>query len=415
MSSSNSTEDYSESSSSDDEYYGDNGEIFYNEVLNKKYITIKKIGYGAYSSVWLCMDYLTNKFYAIKIQNSEDYKDGILERNILNKLKLYNNKYTSNLIESFIEVIDKEKYICLVFELCACNLYSLIKKKYNFGLNDIKKITKQLFLSLYDLHELEYYHTDIKPENILLNGIGDDIQNILNNYTNYNSVYKTLKEKIFEKKNFNLKNKNHLKKFNKKYKEDLLRQTNKIFIDKLIINNSSSEEDDNSFNISDKFLKDNLNIKLTDYGTVHDIEHGYYNTISTRYYRAPEVILGLVHNEKVDIWSIGCVVLELLTNEIFFNPKKDKEYIRDFYHLLDIQKYCGKLPEYMINKSPDKRLFFSKKNKFKMEIDYSSLKDYLIKKDLYSDELLEFLNHTLNIDYKKRLSAHDCLKLKWLN
>ena len=39
--------------SSDDEYYGNNGDEFNNELLNKKYLLIKKIGYGAFSSVWL--------------------------------------------------------------------------------------------------------------------------------------------------------------------------------------------------------------------------------------------------------------------------------------------------------------------------------------------------------------------------
>ena len=90
MTDSDSSNSYSESSSSDDEYYGDNGEIFYNEVLNKKYITIKKIGYGAYSSVWLCIDYLTNKFYAIKIQNSE-IKILYLE---IHKVKIISQKIT---------------------------------------------------------------------------------------------------------------------------------------------------------------------------------------------------------------------------------------------------------------------------------------------------------------------------------
>ena len=39
----------------------------------------------------------------------------------------------------------------------------------------------------------------------------------------------------------------------------------------------------------------------------------------------------------------------------------------------------------------------------------------LKEKEIYSDELLEFLQKTLNIDYKTRLSAEECMKLKWLN
>ena len=42
----------------------------------------------------------------------------------------------------------------------------------------------------------------------------------------------------------------------------------------------------------------------------------YY--IVTRYYRAPEVILGLQYDEKVDIWSLGCILGEMLFKEVLF-------------------------------------------------------------------------------------------------
>ncbi|KAL5262120.1 hypothetical protein ACHWQZ_G007726 [Mnemiopsis leidyi] len=42
----------------------------------------------------------------------------------------------------------------------------------------------------------------------------------------------------------------------------------------------------------------------------------YY--IVTRYYRAPEVILGLQYDEKVDIWSLGCILGEMLFRDVLF-------------------------------------------------------------------------------------------------
>ena len=63
----------SNSLSSDDEYYGDNGEEFRGSILNNKYALIDKIGYGSYSSVWLAYCINDDVFYAIKIQNFEDY------------------------------------------------------------------------------------------------------------------------------------------------------------------------------------------------------------------------------------------------------------------------------------------------------------------------------------------------------
>jgi serine/threonine protein kinase len=54
-------------------------------------------------------------------------------------------------------------------------------------------------------------------------------------------------------------------------------------------------------------------IKIIDVGSsifFHD-EPQFY--VQTRSYRAPEVILGCPYTEKIDIWSIGCIVAELFT------------------------------------------------------------------------------------------------------
>lgn len=40
--------------------------------------------------------------------------------------------------------------------------------------------------------------------------------------------------------------------------------------------------------------------------------------VVTRYYRAPEVVLGMGYTEKVDIWSIGCIMAEMISKEILF-------------------------------------------------------------------------------------------------
>jgi serine/threonine protein kinase len=46
--------------------------------------------------------------------------------------------------------------------------------------------------------------------------------------------------------------------------------------------------------------------------------------VVTLWYRAPELLLGDRHyNEKIDIWSIGCIFYELISCEILF--KGDKE------------------------------------------------------------------------------------------
>ena len=63
----------------------DNAE-FLGEVLILKYLIIKKIGYGAYSSVWLAYNIEKKKFYAIKVQNNNDYYEGLDEVNVNGRL-----------------------------------------------------------------------------------------------------------------------------------------------------------------------------------------------------------------------------------------------------------------------------------------------------------------------------------------
>lgn len=44
--------------------------------------------------------------------------------------------------------------------------------------------------------------------------------------------------------------------------------------------------------------------------------------VVTRWYRAPEVILSWMHyNQTVDIWSVGCIMAEMLTGKTLFKGK----------------------------------------------------------------------------------------------
>lgn len=58
---------------------------------------------------------------------------------------------------------------------------------------------------------------------------------------------------------------------------------------------------------------------------VIDLGSSCFNTdhlcsyIQSRSYRAPEVILGLLYDEKIDIWSLGCILAELCTGNVSLN------------------------------------------------------------------------------------------------
>jgi dual-specificity kinase len=58
--------------------------------------------------------------------------------------------------------------------------------------------------------------------------------------------------------------------------------------------------------------------------------------VSTRHYRAPEIILGLGWSFPCDIWSIGCILVEFFTGDALFQTHDNLE------HLAMIEAVCGK-------------------------------------------------------------------------
>lgn len=75
----------------------------------------------------------------------------------------------------------------------------------------------------------------------------------------------------------------------------------------------SSEYDKEPSELGAKRVPRCRKIRLIDFGSA-TFENQYHSAVvSTRHYRAPEVILGLSWNYPCDIWSVGCILIELLT------------------------------------------------------------------------------------------------------
>jgi serine/threonine-protein kinase SRPK3 len=95
------------------------------------------------------------------------------------------------------------------------------------------------------------------------------------------------------------------------YKED-----NKSEGDKQI-NNSNDE----NYEFIKKYLENPI-IKLTDFGLMQK-QTDKCRTIQTRYYRAPEVLLGCKYDKNIDLWSLTCTIHELITGKILFDVEKN--------------------------------------------------------------------------------------------
>ena len=63
--------------------------------------------------------------------------------------------------------------------------------------------------------------------------------------------------------------------------------------------------------VKENNIKGEISIKLTDFGSACDKNNPMFKYIQSRFYRAPEVILGLPYTTAIDIWSIGLIAVEL--------------------------------------------------------------------------------------------------------
>ena len=69
------------------------------------------------------------------------------------------------------------------------------------------------------------------------------------------------------------------------------------------------------FRSSSRSLPEGSGIKVIDFGSATFKDQYHSSIVSTRHYRAPEVILGLGWSFPCDIWSVGCILVELATGQ----------------------------------------------------------------------------------------------------
>lgn len=95
-------------------------------------------------------------------------------------------------------------------------------------------------------------------------------------------------------------------------------------------------------------IVDNPDVVLIDLGgATYENEH-HTTVVSTRHYRAPEVILELGWSHPCDVWSIGCILFELYTGNTLFQTHDSRE------HLAIMEKALGAMPESMAIRSKPK-------------------------------------------------------------
>ncbi|KAK7940816.1 uncharacterized protein PG986_013203 [Apiospora aurea] len=250
--------------------------------ITQQYQIIKLLGQGTFGKVVQARDRKRNKLVAIKIIRSvQKYRDASrIELRVLQTLKA-NDEENRNRCIHLRDCFDFRGHICIVMDLLGSSVFDFLKSNnfVPFPNSQIQSFARQLLTSVAFLHDLNLIHTDLKPENILL----------------CDNAYQTFT-------------------YNRRIP-------------------SSSAGTPRQAN-QRKVLLD-TEIRLIDFGSATFEDEYHSSVVSTRHYRAPEIILGLGWSFPCDIWSIGCILVEFFTGDALFQTHDNLEHLAMMENVCD--------------------------------------------------------------------------------
>lgn len=462
-------------SDSDDSLSTDDEESYTEEMVGKlldnQYLILKYLGRGTFSKVWLSYDTHNDKFFALKVydnQYNEDAKDEI------KMMKQLGEHSHPNVIKYYGYFTYKNTYV-LVLELCGQTLHSFITQ--NPSIEEMKIIIKHILEGVEYFHQRQIIHTDLKAENFLTNRISKDVQETMDWFKekiNYQGLVSQLLGQMLENHYNSMSmearealTSNKKKQIRKKIKGKVIKQVIDTLAPKLKQQanefsqhiydldqhpeegqplttqnleehnqkeqqqEQQQEDDICEFNFDEQPvittqefeqqhtpIEDlrNLRIIITDFGNACSAIDEYDDTIQCRPYRPPENILGNPYHLPSDIWSLGCIFFEFLTDHELFSVDRDVSD-KDQAHLALMYSILGKMDrDYALDSENTYELFDNKGRikKYK-NIEYTSLENEIqrYRSDLSEEEIKEFadfLRQMLEYIPRKRATAKMLLK-----
>jgi len=273
-------------------------------------------------------------------------------------------------------------------------------------------------------------HTDLKPENVMISLVENKREDFVKKLKDYRKKPLSMKFLKFLKTQLGIgAKKKAVPGKDEKNGNDPKEESKKIDGDPIVPNGKIEKTGDEK-TYDEKTLRwkenilipldENLRIKIVDFGNGCWTHKHFTNNIQTREYRSPEVILGLEYKANTDIWSLACMVFEMLTNTFLFKPRKGENYEKNDDHLALMIETLGPIPKNMITVGKYSKNYFDKNGEL---LRIHNIKEYPLKDILHNEfkyetetatAIEEFLLPMLQYDPKKRVDAKIALKSPWL-
>ncbi|XP_073456436.1 SRSF protein kinase 3 isoform X3 [Aquarana catesbeiana] len=447
------------------------------DLFNGRYHVVRKLGWGHFSTVWLCWDLQRKRFGALKVVKSAvHYTETAIDE--IKLLKCVRDSDPSDpKREMIVQLIDDFKisgvngvHVCMVLEVLGHQLLKwIIKSNYEgLPLPCVKSILRQVLQGLDYLHtKCKIIHTDIKPENILMcvgegyirrlaaeatmwqqsgepppSGSADPIPFIpadsegadsslgsggttclarspqsSGTYENCNG-FGTVPRYISPD--------THTSGFS----SSAFSATSGSAISGysgcrerggILSPNLSFKATDFLVNPLEPQNADKISIKIADLGNACWVHKHFTDDIQTRQYRALEVLIGAGYGPPADIWSTACMAFELATGDYLFEPHSGEDYTRDEDHIAHIIELLGDIPPYFALLGRYSREYFTRRGELRHihNLKHWGLFDVLVEKYEWSLEeatqFSDFLLPMLEFIPEKRATAAQCLQHPWLN
>ncbi|KAK7720803.1 serine/threonine protein kinase, CMGC, dual-specificity [Botryosphaeria dothidea] len=155
-------------------------------------------------------------------------------------------------------------------------------------------------------------------------------------------------------------------------------------------------------------------IKVIDFGSSCFEHEKVYTYIQSRFYRSPEVILGMNYGLPIDMWSFGCILAELLTGSPIFPGENEQE------QLACIMEIFGPPEKHLIEKSSRKKLFFDSLGKPRVTVSSKGRRRRPSSKTLEQalkcndDAFLDFIARCLRWDPDRRMKPEEAMQHEFI-